>query len=141
MTVKRDVSGKATSMPIGIGIGALTSFAVTLLGAAVLSYLIVSERISEASVGYGAMIVLFLSSALGAWLAAARIKHRRLMVCSLAGIGYYLLLLIVTVLCFGGEFSGMGISAIVIALGSMFAMLPFLQKKQGKSKYKIPAYR
>lgn len=141
MAIKLKSSGRAASMPMGIGIGILTSFIVTLLGTALLAYLIVGEHIGEGSTGYGVMMILVISSALGAWIASAKVKHRRALVCTLNGAGYYLLLLIVTVFFFGGEFTGMGISAIMVALGSLAGMLPFAQKKGRKNKYKIPAYR
>ena len=110
-------SGKAASMPIGLIAGAVVSLVITLLGTFLGAYLIISEKISEASIGYCAMIILLLSSGIGALLAACMIKHRWLPVCLGAGGIYYLILLATTAMFFGGQYQGMGVTAFVVLGG------------------------
>ena len=141
MTSKVKHGSRAVSVPAGIGIGIGISLIMTLAGAAVLAYLIVNETVSQEGIGYGTMIILTVSSALGALAAWWMIRQKRAMVCGLAGIGYYLILLIITVFFFGGEFTGVGIGAVMVLLGSGLAILPVLRKKGRGNKLKIPAYR
>lgn len=118
MVANRKVTGTAMSMPAGLGVGLLVSGAITLIGSMVVAWLVIRETIPETSVGYGTIGILLLSSILGAWAAVKRIKRQRLIVCLLAGLCYYLLLVACTATFFGGQYSGMGVTALVILGGS-----------------------
>lgn len=141
MTSKVKHGSRAVSVPAGIGIGIGISLIMTLAGAAVLAYLIVNETISQEGIGYGTMIILTVSSALGALAACLTIQQKRAIVCGLTGIGYYLILLLITVFVFGGEFAGVGVSAVMVLLGVGLAILAGIRKKGSGRKLKIPAYR
>ena len=123
MAKKSKVTGTARSMPAGIGLGSLLSIAITVAGAFVITWLVSAQRLSKEGIGYGIALVQFLGAAFGAWLAAMMIKHRRVQVCLLTGCGYFVALLGSNALFFGGHYSGIGVSAIVILLGSGGAAL------------------
>ena len=130
----------ATALPVGIGLGVLASFVITLLGAAGITQLVATEKMEENSMGYVIIGVLLLASVLGAWLAANRTKRLRLQVCLLEGAGFFLALLATTALFFGGQYQGIGASGITILLGcSLVAFLPGFGQR--KIKVKNRAYR
>lgn len=142
MISKRKVNGKTQTIPMGIGLGLLMSLIVTLVGAAISAYLIITEKIGETSIGYGSMVILVAAAALGSWVATSSIGRRRLMVCGIFSAAYYMLLLGTTAMFFGGQYEGMGITAIMILIGSgIVLLLGVLQKRGGGSKHKIPVYR
>lgn len=134
MVINRKVTGTASSMPAGLAVGGLVSLAVTILGSVMAANLVLREMIAESSVGYCAMLILLLASFGGARIAAARIKHRRLYVCILSGVVYYSLLLAITALFFGGQYQGMGVTALVVAAGCGTAAL--LEKNEKKRRRK-----
>lgn len=142
MATKRNVTGTASSLPFGVGLGLLISIVTTLVGAAILGYLIVEERISENAIGVGSMILLILASLAGSLTAIYLVKRLRIQVCVLLGIGYYLALLACTALFFGGQYTGMITTGIVILItcGSVALLYTFLNKG-GKTKRRKKGYR
>ena len=111
--------GTAKAIPLGLAIGGLVSLIVTLAGAAALSYLVLSEAVGEQGIGYGSMAILLLGSVLGTWTAVSSIKKQRLQVSLMSAAVYYLLLIGITALFFGGQFSGMLVTGLVILIGSL----------------------
>lgn len=118
MSSTRKVTGTASSIPAGLALGGFTSLVLTAAGSALTAYLILSEQLPEAAVGYCALMILLLSSAAGAWIAVKRIKHRRLFVCGLSAAVYYGILLSITALFFGGQYQGMGVTALTVLGGA-----------------------
>lgn len=123
MVLNRKPTGTAVSLPAGIGIGVGITVLITVIGAAVLAWLINGGAVPELGFGYGAMAVLLLSSALGSWIAAALVKHQRLVVCLVTGGIYFLLLIGLTAFCFGGQYQGLLPTALLIVGGSTAAAL------------------
>ena len=80
---------------------------------------------------------LFADSWLGgAWVAWKKIKRLRLQVCLISGGIYYLMLLGMTILFFGGQFCGMGVTALMVACGSILPILGgFSKGRGGKHRY------
>lgn len=139
MVVNRKTTGTALSMPAGLGMGTLISAGITLLGAMVVAWLVSRETIPESSVGYGTIVILLLSSILGSWAAVKKVKRQRLVVSLLTGLCYFLLLLACTALFFGGQYSGIGVTAIVILASSAAVGLMGL-KGEGGHKMKRKKY-
>lgn len=130
-------TGKASSMPGGIFLGAMTSTASTLLGCGILAKLLETEVLPENTLGYGVMVILLMASYLGSILAWKRIKHQKAMVCILTGAAYFLILLAITALMFGGEYSGVGVTSLLILCGSTLAMLTGTRPISGKKTPKL----
>ena len=142
MVRNRKVSGRAVSLPAGIGIGTAGALGWTLIGAGLLAKLIEVERLPESAVGYGAMVILLSASFLGAVLAFGKVKARRLQVCLLTSGAYYLCLLAATAMFFGGQYTGMGVTSLVVFGGGGAAVL--LGKEIGnprKGRRKYPKLR
>lgn len=140
MGYNRKMKGTATAMPMGLAIGGLISLIITMAGAAATANLISNQRIGENGIGYASMIILLVSAAMGAWGAFGCIKKQRLQVCLMSAAVYYLTLLTITALFFGGQYRGMGVTALVILIGALAVAL-FPSKGNTKIKFKKQAYR
>lgn len=133
--------GRVMSMPAGIGLGIGVSYGIMLLGAAILAWLILTERVGESAIGWGSMLILTVSAAIGVIAAWRSIRHRRLFVTGLTLAGYYLALL-ATALAFGGGFTAMGTTAAMVALGGGIATIPALfGGGSGVRRHKNMAFR
>ena len=129
MYTKKKVTGTAKGIPVGLGLGLASSLLITIGGAALTAWMVAGEKIGEASGGYAVIVILVLSSALGALVSTWLIKRLRLQMCMLSGGLYYLSLLAMTALLFGGQYQGMGASAVAVLAGC--AVIAFLPTKNG----------
>ena len=137
------------SIPGGLALSTAVSLGVTLILSAVVAKMVDAELMGEGAIGYGslatlltasisgaigygALITLLTSAIAGAAFAATKIKRQRMLVCFLSGLVYYITLLGITALFFGGQYQGMGITALVIAGGCGTVIL--MGMKQGKGK-------
>lgn len=141
MVINKKVTGTAASMPAGLALGCCVSLAVTITGAVIAANLILKEVIQESGIGYCSMLILLLSSVLGALTSVKRIKHRRLYVCILSGLIYYGLLLGMTALFFGGQYQGMGVTGLIVLAGCGSVALTGLRKEKshGQRGRKFPS--
>lgn len=137
MIATKKPTGRASSMGAGLVIGGLSGLIITLFGSAILAKLIDANVFPETSIGYGVMVILLLESFLGALLAFAKIRRQRLLVCMATGLIQFLLLLSMTALFFGGQYSGVGVTALLILCGSALAALLGLRENRGGKMRKI----
>ena len=136
MTVNQKVTGKAVSIPVGIAIGCAVSLLITVLGSVMVAKLISDEVLVDTAIGYGAMMIVLLASALGAAISATKTKRLRLQVCLLAGAVYYGALLAVTALFFGGQYQGMGVTALLVLAGTGTVILLGAREKKPRKYQK-----
>lgn len=94
---------------------------MTLVLSGLLTWMIHNELLAMSNIGYGSFIILFLSGLCGALAAGAKIKRMKLQVHLLSGGIYYLMLLCIHALFFGGEYHGMGVTAIIVFLSGAAA--------------------
>lgn len=113
------VKGAAVAMPLGIMFGVINSIWITCLLAAILTWLTIEGKISNRALGYCIMGSVLFTSIFGAIVSAKAVKRRRQLVCWLTGIVYYLILLATTGLFFGGQYQGLGVSFLMINIGSL----------------------
>lgn len=140
MKGKRKMTATTASMPGGLAVGGGVSLGVTLLLSAVLAWLLHRESMAMENIGYGILAMLLLASFLGAETAFGQIRRQRLLVCGLSGLIYFALLLSITALFFGGQYSGVGVTALLILAGSGAAALLGLRQGRGGKKIK-PLHR
>ena len=137
MVTQRKATGRASSLPGGLAWGALVSLAITLIGSGLVAILVDRGTMPVNGIGYGAMVILVVSALSGSWIAWKRIQRLRLQVCLISGAVYYLMLLGITILFFGGQFHGMGVTALMVACGSTLAILGgFSKGRGGKRPYR-----
>lgn len=122
MKVRQKTTGTASSVPGGLAYGALAAVILTLAGAAVTAFLIDSEKMAWSNTGYAVMVILILSSWAGASVTAERVKRQRLAMCIASGGVYLVILLAFTALFFGGQYSGVGETALLIFCGSLLGL-------------------
>lgn len=134
MTVNRKPNGRAMTLPAGSALGAAFALLWTLISSGFLAWLIHNERLPEEAIGYGSMVILLSASILGALVAYGKVKKQRMLTSACSGGIYLLMLLAITALFFGGKYSGMGVTALLILGGSGTAAL--LGMRQGKSRMK-----
>ena len=135
MTVNQKVTGTALSMPAGIALGCTAGMVITLAGSLMVAKLISDEILADTAIGYGAMFIVLLASAVGAAISSAKVKRLRLQVCLISGAVYYGSLLATTALFFGGQYQGMGVTALLVTAGMGAVILT------GGSKKKARKYR
>ena len=141
MVRNKKVTGTAKSIPFGISLGTISALTITLIGSLITAWLVSFEKIGETAIGYCAIIILMLSSMLGSYLAQATVKHQRLVISAAVGATYYLSLLAITALFFGGHYQGMGVTALVVAAGVGVTVLIALKRNTGhNSKFKNYGY-
>lgn len=128
----------AGAVTLGLGVG----FALLLIGSAVLAWLIISQKLDIQTMGFGAGLIMVLASAAGAWSAAAAAGTKRLQIIGIFAAVFFALLLSVTALLFGGQYSGIAVYGICILGGAGgVALLGFLPKKARGKGRKMRAYR
>ena len=137
MIINRKATGRASSMPIGVLAGGACAFAGTMLTSAVLAKLVDMEIIPQDKIGYGIMALLLLCAFLGANEACRRVKRQYLIVSAISAGFYYSMLLSVTALFFGGQYSGMGVTAVLVLCGSLLAVFLRSGNREGRKRRKI----
>lgn len=113
MKVKR-ATGTAVPMAIGMISGVGLGLITTILLSGLVAHLVLTEKLQETSVGYCAAIILASSVGLGCLIATVLIKRMLMQVCIGVGGSYYGMLLVITALFFGGNYRGMGVTALVV---------------------------
>ncbi len=129
------LGGRAMSMPAGLSVGVAVSVGSTIVLSAAAAKMLVMEILSEGTIGYAVLFILFVSAFVGALTAVEKIKSRRFLVCMLSGILYMIVLLGATALLFGGEYEAVGVTGLLVLGGSAAAaLLGNEQKKEGRKK-------
>ncbi len=142
MTAKRKTSGKATSIPKGLATGAAVELGITILGAMFLGRMVSTEWLPWENVGYGIMLTLFLASYLGCCVSCLRIKRQKLMVAVASGAVYFVALLMITALFFGGQYEAVGVTAAIILAGcGTCFLLGNTENRGGKKRNLRKRYR
>lgn len=134
-------TGRSSTIPGGLALGGTVSLFFTLAGAAIIAWIVNGELMPEENIGYGIMMVLLAASFAGAMAANSRIRRRRALICLMSGGVYLLMLMAMTALFFGGQYSGVGETALMVFCGAALSIFPGLQKNNrgGKRKIRIPA--
>ena len=132
MVANQKITGTASSVPSGVAYGSGISIGIAVAGAMIFAKLMDAGLLPETAIGYSSMAILLVSSFFGSWAAAARIKRRKVFSCLICGAVYYAILLAMTALVFGGQYQGMGVTALLVAAGSICAIL--LEFPDGKQR-------
>ena len=131
---------KVMGIPVGLVVGVMSSLLLTFIGTAIVASLLAAEKIGEDTIRYAVIIIHAISGALGAFLSVSLTKRLRLQVSLLSGVCYYLMLLAMTALFFGGRYQGIGVTAVIImAVCLVIAFLPAQSGELWKKRKK--AYR
>lgn len=132
MMVNTRPTGRAMTLPGGLAMGLGVSMFVTIAATLILTKMVLGDMLQMQNIGYGILILLIAASFLGAMVAQGRVKHRRLLVCILSGVVYYCVLLGSTALFFGGQYSAVGVTGLLVLAGSGAAALLAAGKGSGR---------
>lgn len=142
MVTNRKATGRAMTMPGGLIAGGVVSLISTLVVAAVLSKLLDSGMMEWEDAGYGILVLLLVSSALGAVTACSKIKRQWLAVSLLSGMVYFGVLMAITALFFGGQYEAVGVTAVLVFGASVSVGLMKIRGGRGRGgKRKIKQHR
>lgn len=125
---------KGRSIPVSIFIGIAISILLTLIVAGIAAALLASERIGIQTLSAIASITVVIATGVGSWLSTRLAGKQRMLVCLITGAGYFLLLLAMTAMFFGGSYEQVPIRLLFVLLSS--ALVGFLGMK-GKRNNKI----
>lgn len=136
----KKLSGRAPSLVRSAAAGVMLGTAWTVVCAMIIAKLIDSQVLPMEKVGYGSMVAVLSAVFMGASLAGKKAGHMVIQAAVMAGAGYFVCLLLVNALFFGGSYTGVGVTALLVALATGLALVP-AGKGSGKGKrrrYKIP---
>lgn len=136
MVTNRKPTGRAATIPIGLLTGGVTALASTLALTAVLAKLMEGEILPEENIGYGVMLLLLVSAFLGSAIACKRVKRQYLLTAVLTGVVYVGILLSITALFFGGQYSAVGVTILLVFCGSLLAAMLFSRERKGRKPRK-----
>lgn len=119
------------SIPAAVGVGTVISTIVMLIGAIVITLLISNELISDQSMDYGVLALTMLSAILGCSVSNVVAKRRLLIVSVCTAVTFLLVLISITAIFYGGQYSAIPVMAQVILGGGVSSVLII-----GKTIYK-----
>ena len=111
-----------------------TAAVITLISSAATALAIEKEWMDFSKTGYAAMAILLASG----YLCGRAGKGRRLPLAAATTAAYMTILLITNLLFFGGQFQKIGITVLILTLGTALAMIQPGGKQKAKVRYKIP---
>lgn len=133
-------TGRSPNLAKAGAAGVLTALVTGILGTGVLAKLVDAEIMKVENLGYGVLILHLLCVFLGARSAMGRGGHRAIAAAGITAAGYYLCLLLVNGLFFGGNYTGLGVTLVLTVLAAAGA-IGISGKGRGRAhrkRYKIP---
>ena len=127
-------NGRAMSIPGGVVLGGIWGLIWTLIGSGLLGWLIHTEKLAEHTTGYGSMMILLSASILGSLISYRKTKRQRILVCLGAGGVYLLMLIGMTALFFGGQYTGFSVTALLIMGGSLASVFLTMEHENRKGR-------
>ena len=130
----------ATSIPVGISWGLTLGCSIILLGSITIAKLLDTQVIQWNQAGYWIMFMLLTASFSGAQITAGKIKRKYLQISFVFGFVLWVILLGLTAIFFGGQYSGAAVTAGLIITGSICAGL-LHQTRNNKTSKKKTKYK
>jgi len=136
----KKITGRAPSLVRSVAAGVILSAVWTLVCAMILAKLIDSGVLPMEKVGYGSMASVLSAVFVGANLAGRKAGHMVVQAAAIAGAAYFVCLLLVNALFFGGSYSGLTVTLVLIGIATVAAVFTAGKgrRKPGHKRYKIP---
>ena len=123
-----------------IAVGVAVGFAVMLFGALVGAYLISGEIVKMGSVNYISVVVILCSAFVATMIGGkGTVGKERLLRGAVTGCVFWLVLIALNLMAFGGKISGAWVTGILVLACAVCSFLIF-GKSSHKKKYRIPKY-
>ena len=140
--MRKKGAGHQSNITKGLAMGLFVSLMVTTVICLITACLVISEKLSEEHMKYGAAMALLIGSFIGAWTAAQLVGVKRIIICLMSGVFYFVFLLCVTAIAFEGMYKNIWPTFLVIAGGSIAAGLAGIRNKSTTyKKHKVYAHR
>ena len=134
-------AGKAVSVPRGLFLSLAANVTIVIVGSAVIAILLNHKSITWNSTGYWIMSMLILAAFVGAKIAVSSIKTQRHLISLMSGLLFWMFLMCMTALFFGGHYYSFFETGILIISGSLAAALLHNPKTGRNRRKSIPYYR
>ena len=125
-------TGTTLSIPYGIALGVCAALCTTVSCSAITAKMVDQQWIHHNHIGYAIMVFLLLAAWIGTRISYKKIKRQKVLVCMLTGIAFYGILLCITAIFFGGQYSGVGETGLLILGGTLLSALPEHSNKSRK---------
>ncbi len=135
-TKRMDKTGRSSGV-IAALIGLGVSVFVSLLGSALIAYLMGKGSVSENARGICAKVILFLSAFLGCMVCTSGVSEKILIYSGACALGYIVLLLLVNLVAFDSGISGLMWSVLIVASAALISGLLRSKRINGKGKRKF----
>ena len=134
-------TGKAISVPAGLGLSLVVNISITSIAVAIIAILLNRKSITWENTGYWIMGMLLISSFLGGKTAICSIKTQLYLVTFMSGILYWMFMLCITALFFGGHYSSLFETGALIIAGSISAALLHRPNRRNSLRSRQHSYR
>lgn len=121
--------GMFSCIVVGVMYGVGLTLCLSLLFALMINY----EKITWDSVGYGIMLIFYISVLCSTSISLHKIKRKRTLACFALALIYHLLLVALTMAFFGGRYYDVIPAMLPIAIGAGTSRVLFFLKEERKS--------
>ena len=135
MKLKTKIALAPSSVPGAVAKGVLWGLAITVLGASIISALMLREILKENAIGYSAMGILLLASYAGSKISSSSGVQNRWLITLLYALCYAAALLALNAIFYRGGYEGVGATILLIIGGSIAALLT--GGKSGRSNIRL----
>lgn len=116
---KKEFRNSEKSIPVAICAGTVISFVSMIIGVMIITLLLSNETIAEAVIGYAVLLTTLISVVVGTVVTVLLVKSRVFVLSLCTSSAFFLLLLALTAMFFGGQYSGVPATLLVIIGGSV----------------------
>jgi putative membrane protein (TIGR04086 family) len=132
----KKAKGTATAIPIGVLWGAIISLLITIISALMLTWLTLNGITDQEKLGYSIMVSILLATMIGSFVSSTLVKRRKLLICWVTGMAYYITLLGINALLLGRNFQGVIAEGLLITAGSLISgILQFMKQRHKENSY------
>lgn len=132
----KKAKGTATAIPIGVLWGAIISLLMTIISALMLTWLTLNGITDQEKLGYSIMVSILLATMIGSFVSSTLVKRRKLLICWVTGMAYYITLLEINALLLGRNFQGVIAEGLLITEGSLISgILQFMKQRHKENSY------
>lgn len=134
MTGNQKTSDASRPMLAGLALGWGVEMALLICMSAIAAGAVLFGNAPVEMIGYSAVVILLMTSLMGAIYASAKSTDKNLLRCAASGVIYFATLMGMTALVFGGEFRAIGETALLIACGCIIAIMRNVSHEKNKKK-------
>lgn len=129
---------RSVSIPAALTMGAAAASIITLLGCAVTAKMIEAEKLAEDKMGYLIMVILILAAYTSGMITRQKSKNPKITIPLLSGAVYWGLLMSICALFFGGQYTALWETLLLVMCGSLLSAIPMQNGQKGRGQIRIP---